>query len=429
MHQLIKNLNRGLFTILGLIALAGSVLFGHQMLTPDTGETALAALNCDTSNGFILIGSECVKRSPQITQYTCFDGTTSATQCSNAIMQYEQFAINSSTQILGLPVFHQNASPGTVTIICPSGYTVVNYATAVLTGDIFAITCINNSDMDISSQNITASTVSEKIFYMNQNFSSSQACPNNFTETARRPLSDRPYSGTPFILCANNSYLNTYTFAPINSVVPTKPIAFTTGNLLNGTFCPSGYYDMSYNQNFSLNPAPITNILCARISPPISTTLTCPSGYVDTNDSSSSPCELTVDPLSYTPENGQITNLSCGPASPIAGTTVTCTGQAIGAPSGVSYTGNITVTIDNGGGTATVPLTSTGSFSAFVPVGTTTGNKLAQFHGGGSADGQQNATAFNGLGIFKSSATISSISVFTDQGTFSAGTVFVYGSA
>ncbi len=92
-----------------------------------------------------------------------------------------------------------------------------------------------------------------------------------------------------------------------------------------------------------------------------------------------------VTPTSYTPEQGQITGLTCTPSSVVASGTVNCSGQATGAPAGVPYAGNITVTIDNGGGSITTAINPDGTFTASsVPVGTTTGTKAATTNLGGT---------------------------------------------
>ena len=88
--------------------------------------------------------------------------------------------------------------------------------------------------------------------------------------------------------------------------------------------------------------------------------------------------------VTYTPNSGEITGLTCTPASTTTGSSVACSGQATGAPSGVPYSGDVTVSIDNGGGTATVALTSSGTFSTTLTVGTTTGTKIATTDLGGS---------------------------------------------
>jgi len=87
----------------------------------------------------------------------------------------------------------------------------------------------------------------------------------------------------------------------------------------------------------------------------------------------------------YTPTNGQITNLICTPTTQVVGNNVTCTGQATGAPSGVNYSGNITVTIDNGGGNVNTTINSDGTFTASnITVGTTIGSKTATTNLGGT---------------------------------------------
>jgi hypothetical protein len=92
-----------------------------------------------------------------------------------------------------------------------------------------------------------------------------------------------------------------------------------------------------------------------------------------------------VTPTSYTPNNGQITGLTCTPSSVAVSGTVSCSGQGTGAPSGVPYAGNVTVSIDNGGGSIITTFNSDGTFTASsVPVGNTAGAKNATTNLGGT---------------------------------------------
>lgn len=61
--------------------------------------------------------------------------------------------------------------------------------------------------------------------------------------------------------------------------------------------------------------------------------------------------------------------------------------------------------------------------------GTSTGNKSWQVTAGASAGGSNAQGLYWHTGIYKGTATISSISVFSATGNFDAGTLYVYGSA
>jgi len=80
-------------------------------------------------------------------------------------------------------------------------------------------------------------------------------------------------------------------------------------------------------------------------------------------------------------------------------------------------------------------LTITSNFAASAYFGgamisgcNTAGNKMVQFAGGSTAGGGSGQTSLSGLGRYFGTSAISSISINSD-GTFDAGTVFVYGSA
>jgi hypothetical protein len=61
--------------------------------------------------------------------------------------------------------------------------------------------------------------------------------------------------------------------------------------------------------------------------------------------------------------------------------------------------------------------------------GKSTGTKSIQVTSGANAAGGNSQGPYWSTGIYKGSATISSISVLTGAGNFDAGTIFVYGSA
>ena len=65
----------------------------------------------------------------------------------------------------------------------------------------------------------------------------------------------------------------------------------------------------------------------------------------------------------------------------------------------------------------------------YIDGGKSTGTKSLQLNAGATADGSNGHSLTFATGIYKGSATISSISVVTGAGNFDAGTIFVYGSA
>ncbi|MEI6728812.1 MAG: hypothetical protein WCK98_04170 [bacterium] len=378
--------------VLALVLILGLIFTGINQIQKNT---ARAGINCDVANGFIVNGLQCTKRSALVNTYQCFDGSQSSTSCSYGIVQFENSALNATTTILGLPLLiHNMSTPAATTIVCPANYTIGSYLYSNVSNNIYNIMCIQNDNLEVSSQNITsAATTSSKMFYINQNLSSVLACPNNYTEITRRPTTLDPFSGvTPYILCASNVFVTVYSFAPLSGVTnPTKPLLYSTGSFNNGTYCPSGYQAMTEDQARDLT-AMISKIMCALSSPATKTILICPvGGYINTNDGTSTPCQLTVNSSSFTPTNGQITNLTCTPTNPPAGSSVSCSGQATGNPNypTIPYFGDVTVSIDNGGGNATASLTANGSFTTTgITVGTVPGTtpvtKTATTNLGGS---------------------------------------------
>jgi hypothetical protein len=94
----------------------------------------------------------------------------------------------------------------------------------------------------------------------------------------------------------------------------------------------------------------------------------------------------------------------------------------------VEVTGSISAT-----GFTAGQMSSTGSstvnFSSYITGGLTTGGKSAITLGAGSASGSNAHAALHTGGIYLGTATISSISVFSNNNNFDAGTLYVYGSA
>jgi hypothetical protein len=58
-----------------------------------------------------------------------------------------------------------------------------------------------------------------------------------------------------------------------------------------------------------------------------------------------------------------------------------------------------------------------------------TSGKTVNYTGGGASSGSNNQRSYNGTGVYKGSAAITSISIICSGGTWSGGTAFLYGSA
>lgn len=91
---------------------------------------------------------------------------------------------------------------------------------------------------------------------------------------------------------------------------------------------------------------------------------------------------------------------------------------------------------NNYGDSSFIDLARNGTEAAGVMVGgftvfgaNATGGKPFVFSGGGRAAGQSGARHHVGNGVYLGTSTISSVSIVAEAGTFSGGTVYVYGSA
>jgi hypothetical protein len=68
------------------------------------------------------------------------------------------------------------------------------------------------------------------------------------------------------------------------------------------------------------------------------------------------------------------------------------------------------------------------SGGAFITGGTNTGIKSIQSMGAGTASGANQHRNYTLTGVYNGSAAITSISLFSDNGNFDAGTIYVYGA-
>ena len=80
-------------------------------------------------------------------------------------------------------------------------------------------------------------------------------------------------------------------------------------------------------------------------------------------------------------------------------------------------------------GSMSASATSEISGSVMITGGLGTGNKSYQMQTGASATGSSGQSGVNGGGIFTSTTTISSISLYSATGNFDGGKIYVYGSA
>jgi hypothetical protein len=130
--------------------------------------------------------------------------------------------------------------------------------------------------------------------------------------------------------------------------------------------CNSGTCTEQYAPNYYYvvnNTFPPTN------TPNVIAAATCPSGSTS-DGAGANTCSqtVTITATSYTPDPGNVTAISCDNTNPVAGSNINCSIVLTGAPSGVPYSGNVVLSVGNGGGIANCTLSGTSAVQSCSPV-------------------------------------------------------------
>ncbi len=403
-----------LFSLLTLSVLLISGLYTFSLLKQNNIDTALAGLNCPAN--FTLVNGNCQYNATPNTSLSCPQGgTVNGTNCTyNAVQGSGQYSCPQGGALNGQQCSY-NATPQAIGGTCPQGGVIVDSSPGSNIYTIFSQYINGPFGGAINIQGSQACLVDR-----GQTFSSdpcvgyNNSSVNGFAWVAvsNRFCYSSPFPSSASFTCDKGGILGT----------DNNCYAYSSGAPYSNTWCPSGW------SNYNTNVAFAGCIKSPSQTPSNQVTQTCPSGgsavgsicyynatlspgayscplggslsgttcsYPATSTTSSYFCPnggnvsgtvcLANSGTTYTPEPGQITGLTCTPSSVVASGTVNCSGQATGAPSGVPYAGNITVTIDNGGGSITTTINPDGTFTASsVPVGTTTGTKAATTNLGGT---------------------------------------------
>ncbi len=327
-----------LFSLLTLSVLLISGLFTFSLL--QNTDTALAALNCPA--GSTVSGNTCISNTPS--SYTCPAGqTVSGTSC--------------------------------ITTSCPQG------------GDLSGGSCVASNASPVQTNDACpvytfgGATLQSEALVSGISF-----C---FTEGAEGSNASVTYNINNCNLGYDSNIIQNYnqpTYGiPVNYFGSTGSFVSSFGGAGSTYQSPNGICAGVVQYALGANNEPDIQRVYAYWKKGLYTSVYSYTATTTTTGSATPVYGTAVTPTSYTPEPGQITGLTCTPSSVVASGTVNCSGQATGAPSGVPYAGNITVTIDNGGGSITTTINPDGTFTASsVPVGTTTGTKAATTNLGGT---------------------------------------------